>query len=134
MKGLFLPGILFEELGINYVGPIDGHDIKLLIETFGNIKNSTEPTLVHVITKKGKGYEFSEKDPCIFHGVGPFEIETGSSVSDTNAISYSEIFGRAITELAANDKRVIAISAAMREGTGLECFEKNFPTDFTTSA
>ncbi|MDP3259385.1 MAG: 1-deoxy-D-xylulose-5-phosphate synthase, partial [Thermodesulfovibrionales bacterium] len=130
LKGLFLPGILFEELGINYVGPIDGHDIKLLIETFRNIKNSTEPTLVHVITKKGKGYEFSEKDPCIFHGVGPFEIETGSSVSDTNALSYSEIFGRAITELAANDKRVIAISAAMREGTGLECFAKRFPDRF----
>ncbi|MBI1812024.1 MAG: 1-deoxy-D-xylulose-5-phosphate synthase, partial [Nitrospirae bacterium] len=87
LKGLFLPGILFEELGINYVGPIDGHDIKLLIETIQNIKNSTEPTLVHVITKKGKGYEFSEKDPCIFHGVGPFEIETGSSVSDASAIS-----------------------------------------------
>ncbi|MBI3376920.1 MAG: 1-deoxy-D-xylulose-5-phosphate synthase [Nitrospirae bacterium] len=130
LKGLFLPGILFEELGINYVGPIDGHDIKLLIETFRNIKNSTEPTLVHVITKKGKGYEFSEKDPCIFHGVGPFEIETGSSVSDASAISYSEIFGRALTELAANDKRVIAISAAMREGTGLECFEKKFPDRF----
>lgn len=130
LKGLFLPGILFEELGINYVGPIDGHDIKLLIETFRNIKNSTEPTLVHVITKKGKGYEFSEKDPCIFHGVGPFEIETGSSVSNTNAISYSEIFGRALTELATNDKRVIAISAAMREGTGLECFEKKFPDRF----
>ncbi|MBT9537018.1 MAG: 1-deoxy-D-xylulose-5-phosphate synthase, partial [Nitrospirae bacterium] len=130
LKGLFLPGILFEELGINYVGPIDGHDIKLLIETFRNIKNSTEPTLVHVITKKGKGYEFSEKDPCIFHGVGPFEIETGYSVSDKDALSYSEIFGRAITELAANDKRVIAISAAMREGTGLECFAKRFPDRF----
>ncbi|MDP3048784.1 MAG: 1-deoxy-D-xylulose-5-phosphate synthase [Thermodesulfovibrionales bacterium] len=130
LKGLFLPGILFEELGINYVGPIDGHDIKLLIETFRNIKNSTEPTLIHVITKKGKGYEFSEKDPCIFHGVGPFEIETGYSISDKDALSYSEIFGRAITELAANDKRVIAISAAMREGTGLECFAKRFPDRF----
>ncbi|MDI6744111.1 MAG: 1-deoxy-D-xylulose-5-phosphate synthase [Thermodesulfovibrionales bacterium] len=130
LKGLFLPGILFEELGINYVGPIDGHDIKLLIETFRNIKNSTEPTLVHVITQKGKGYEFSEKDPCIFHGVGPFEIETGSSITDANALSYSEIFGRALTELAAEDKRVIAISAAMREGTGLECFEKKYPDRF----
>jgi len=130
LKGLFLPGILFEELGINYVGPIDGHDIKLLIETFGNIKNSTEPTLVHVITKKGKGYEFSEKNPCIFHGVGPFEIETGSSLSDADAVSYSAIFGRALTELAAEDERLIAISAAMREGTGLECFEKRFPDRF----
>jgi len=130
LKGLFLPGILFEELGINYVGPIDVHDIKLLIETFGNIKNSTEPTLVHVITKKGKGYEFSEKNPCIFHGVGPFEIETGSSLSDAAAVSYSAIFGRALTELAAEDERLIAISAAMREGTGLECFEKRFPDRF----
>jgi len=130
LKGLFLPGILFEELGINYVGPIDGHDIKLLIETFKNIKNSTEPTLVHVITKKGKGYEFSEKDPCIFHGVGPFEIETGSSISDKSALSYSEIFGEALTELAGKDARVIAITAAMREGTGLECFEKKYPERF----
>lgn len=130
LKGLFLPGLLFEELGFNYVGPIDGHNIQLLIETFGKIKNADVPTLIHVITKKGKGYEFSEKDPCIFHGVGPFEVETGDPISDRKAPSYSEIFGEALAELAGHDKKVIAISAAMREGTGLECFAEKYPDRF----
>ena len=130
LKGLFLPGLLFEELGFNYVGPIDGHNIELLIETFGKIKNTDVPTLIHVITKKGKGYEFSEKDPCIFHGVGPFEVETGDPISDRKAPSYSEMFGKYLTELAENDKRIIAISAAMREGTGLECFAEKYPDRF----
>ncbi|MBI4690346.1 MAG: 1-deoxy-D-xylulose-5-phosphate synthase [Nitrospirae bacterium] len=130
LKGLFLPGLLFEELGFNYVGPIDGHNIELLIETFKKIKNADVPTLIHVITKKGKGYEFSEKNPCIFHGVGPFEVETGDPVSDKKVLSYSEMFGRHLTELAGNDKRIIAISAAMREGTGLECFAEKYPDRF----
>ncbi len=130
LKGLFLPGILFEELGFNYVGPIDGHNIELLIETFKKIKNADTPTLIHVITKKGKGYEFSEKDPCIFHGIGPFEVETGDVLRDKNIPSYSELFGRALTELAEHDERVIAISAAMREGTGLECFAERHPDRF----
>ncbi|MBI5204154.1 MAG: 1-deoxy-D-xylulose-5-phosphate synthase [Nitrospirae bacterium] len=130
LKGLFLPGILFEELGFNYIGPIDGHNIELLIETFKKIKNADAPTLVHVITKKGKGYEFSEKDPCIFHGVGPFEVETGDPISTKKIPSYSEIFGHVLTELAGHDERIIAISAAMREGTGLECFAEKYPDRF----
>ena len=130
LKGLFLPGILFEELGFNYIGPIDGHNIELLIETFKKIKNADAPTLVHVITKKGKGYEFSEKDPCIFHGVGPFEVETGDPISNKKIPSYSEIFGHVLTELAGHDERIIAISAAMREGTGLECFAEKYPDRF----
>src|SRR4030066_2040422 len=84
IKGILLPGILFEELGFDYVGPIDGHNTELLIETLKRIKTSTSPTLIHVITKKGKGYEFSEKNPCIFHGVGPFELETGAPISSKN--------------------------------------------------
>jgi len=130
LKGLFLPGILFEELGFNYVGPIDGHNIELLIETFKKIKNANAPMLIHVITKKGKGYEFSEKNPCIFHGVGPFEVETGDPISDKKTPSYSEIFGKALAELAEYDRRIIAISAAMREGTGLECFAEKYPDRF----
>ncbi|MDO9289155.1 MAG: 1-deoxy-D-xylulose-5-phosphate synthase, partial [Thermodesulfovibrionales bacterium] len=130
LKGLFLPGILFEELGFNYIGPIDGHNIELLIETFKKVKNADAPTLVHVITKKGKGYEFSEKDPCIFHGVGPFEVETGDLISNKKIPSYSEIFGQALTLLAEHDERIIAISAAMREGTGLECFAEKYPDRF----
>jgi 1-deoxy-D-xylulose-5-phosphate synthase len=130
LKGLLLPGILFEELGFDYVGPIDGHNIGLLIETLKRIKTSTAPTLIHVITKKGKGYEFSEKDPCVFHGVGPFELETGSQRCRTGAVSYSEAFGQILTDLASQDRNIIAISAAMKEGTGLECFAERFPDRF----
>lgn len=130
LKGLFLPGILFEELGFNYIGPIDGHNIELLIETFRRIKGATAPTLIHVITKKGKGYEFAEKNPSIFHGVGPFELETGYPISDKNIPSYSDVFGHALTELAERDRRIVAVSAAMREGTGLECFAEKYPDRF----
>lgn len=126
LKGILLPGMLFEELGFDYIGPIDGHDIEQLIETLKRIKSSTSPTLVHVITKKGKGYEFSEKDPCVFHGVGPFEVETGSPIS-IGAVSYSAAFGRCLSTLAEKDSRIIAITAAMKEGTGLDCFAEQFP-------
>jgi 1-deoxy-D-xylulose-5-phosphate synthase len=124
IKRLFLPGILFEELGFNYIGPIDGHDIGTLIDTFRRVLPEKSPTLIHVITKKGKGYKFSEEDPCIFHGIGPFDVDTGIVISDSTVPTYSDIFGRALTELAREDQRIVAISAAMREGTGLDCFAR----------
>ena len=130
LKGLFLPGILFEELGFTYIGPIDGHDIELLIETFSRIKQLNEPILLHVITKKGRGYKFSEKDPCVFHGIGPFDMDTGTITSDPTTPTYSEVFGKALTALAQEDIRVVAISAAMREGTGLDIFSEKFPERF----
>jgi len=130
IKGILLPGVLFEELGFDYVGPIDGHNTELLIETLKRIKSSTSPTLIHVITKKGKGYEFSEKNPCGFHGVGPFELETGSQISSTANITYGETFGNFLSDLAEADQRIIAISAAMKEGTGLNCFADKFPDRF----
>lgn len=130
IKGLLLPGVLFEELGFEYVGPIEGHNIELLIETLKRIKSSASPMLVHVITKKGKGYEFSEKDPCIFHGIGPFELETGSQIGSTGTPAYSSAFGKYLTDLASADKRIVAISAAMKEGTGLDCFAEKFPDRF----
>jgi len=130
IKGILLPGLLFEELGFDYVGPIDGHNTELLIETLKRIKSSTSPTLIHVITKKGKGYEFSEKNPCIFHGVGPFELETGSPLTSKSNITYSDAFGNCLSDLAENDRRIIAISAAMKEGTGLNCFADKFPDRF----
>jgi 1-deoxy-D-xylulose-5-phosphate synthase len=130
LKGLFLPGIIFEELGFEYVGPIDGHNIELLIETFRRVKEMGMPVLLHVITKKGKGYKFSEEDPCIFHGIGPFDMKTGICTSDTSCPTYSEVFGKALTELADKDRKVIAISAAMREGTGLDCFAEKHPERF----
>jgi len=138
LKGFFLPGGLFQDLGFNYLGPIDGHDLPLLITTLSSIKTLTEPVLLHIVTKKGKGYKFSEDDPCIFHGIGPFEIETGevnggSAVPDPKGcecISYSEGFGRALVEAATMDERVIAITAAMTEGTGLTSFAEKFPDRF----
>lgn len=130
IKGLILPGILFEELGFDYLGPIDGHNIELLIETLKRIKTASSPTLIHIMTKKGKGYEFSEKDPCVFHGIGPFELDTGSPKSDSSAVTYSAAFGEILTDLAASDPRIVAITAAMKEGTGLECFAEKFPGRF----
>ncbi len=138
LKGFFLPGGLFQDLGFNYLGPIDGHDLPLLIATLTSIKSLTEPVLLHIVTKKGKGYKFSEDDPCIFHGIGPFEIETGEVNGSAPApgpkgcecISYSEGFGRALVEAASVDERIIAITAAMTEGTGLTAFAERFPDRF----
>jgi 1-deoxy-D-xylulose-5-phosphate synthase len=132
LKGLILPGIIFEELGFDYVGPIDGHNTGLLVDTFGKIRQSDRPTLIHAITKKGKGYEFSEKEPSAFHGVGPFEPETGSPVAGKSgaSASYSDVFGNALTEIAEDVPGVVAISAAMCEGTGLAQFAEKHPDRF----
>ncbi len=131
MKGFFLPGGLFEDLGFNYIGPIDGHNIPLLIETFKNIKDTTEPILVHVVTKKGKGYKFSEDNPCIYHGVGPFDSEIGMSKQESVACdTYSSVFGDTIVELAEENKKIVAITAAMAEGTSLTSFRERFPDRF----
>ncbi|MEK7238653.1 MAG: 1-deoxy-D-xylulose-5-phosphate synthase, partial [Nitrospirota bacterium] len=129
VKGFFVPGMLFEELGFEYVGPIDGHKIESLIETFERFKDFPAPVLIHAITKKGKGYSPAEKSPWIFHGVGPFDIETGSQISSANP-TYSEIFGSYLVELAREDSRIVAITAAMTEGTGLSEFAKTFPSRF----
>jgi 1-deoxy-D-xylulose-5-phosphate synthase len=129
VKGLFVPGLLFEELGFEYVGPVDGHKIDSLIETLKTFKEFPGPVLIHAITKKGKGYEPAEKNPGIFHGVGPFDIETGEQLSSGKK-SYSEIFGNCLTKLAKEDKRIVAITAAMTEGTGLGEFVNKFPKRF----
>lgn len=137
MKGFFLPGGLFEDLGFTYIGPFDGHDISLLISTLKGIKDSEEPVLVHVVTKKGKGYKFSEEDPCIYHGVGPFDQDvgikasnTGLSCPDEKKVTFSEIFGDELVNLASEDSRIVAITAAMREGTGLSIFGDRFRERF----
>lgn len=106
VKGLFVPGLLFEELGFEYVGPVDGHRIDLLIETFQRFRDFPGPVLIHTITRKGKGYEPAEKNPGIFHGVGPFDIETGE-MTPSRKKSYSEIFGNCLVKLARDDRRVI---------------------------
>ena len=129
VKGLVVPGLLFEELGFEYVGPVDGHKIESLIETIETFRDFPGPVLIHAITKKGKGYEPAEKNPSNFHGVGPFDIETGESQPSSN-MSYSEIFGNCLTKLAAKDDRIIAITAAMTEGTGLSEFVRTHPKRF----
>jgi 1-deoxy-D-xylulose-5-phosphate synthase len=132
LKGLLMPGLLFEELGLQYVGPIDGHRLDYLIETFQNIKKLRGPMLVHVITKKGKGYGPAEKNPSRFHGVVPFRVETGEprSPSVGNPPSYTEVFGETLCELAREERRLVAITAAMQSGTGLERFSREFPDRF----
>jgi 1-deoxy-D-xylulose-5-phosphate synthase len=130
--GLLTPGMLFEALKFRYIGPINGHDISLLIKTFNDVSQLEGPTLVHVLTTKGKGYGPAEKNPTYFHGLGPFDINTGllNNKSDKKPPSYTEIFGRTVVELGAKEKRLFAITAAMPEGTGLTEFAKLYPDRF----
>ncbi len=130
VKGFFLPGQLFEEFGFNYIGPVDGHNIRELIETFQSIKDLKEPLLIHVITKKGRGYDPSEQDPSCFHGIGPFDKVSGKAVSTSDRPSYSAVFGNCLVELAEKKDSIVAITAAMKEGTGLKGFAERFPERF----
>ena len=132
VKGFLMPGLLFEELGMKYIGPIDGHRLDYLIETFQNIKKLKGPILVHVITRKGKGYPPAERNPDRFHGVPPFVIETGELRNDSkkNPPTYTEVFGETLCQLAKENKRLVAITAAMQSGTGLEEFSRRFPDRF----
>jgi 1-deoxy-D-xylulose-5-phosphate synthase len=133
LKGLFVPGMLFEELGFRYFGPLDGHDLNILIKTLKNISNIKGPVLLHVITKKGKGYPPAENEPVRFHGTGPFDIKTGASLSKREAVAsktYTEVFSEKLLELARLNKKILAITAAMPEGTGLDKFRDAFPARF----
>ena len=131
VKNLMLPTCIFEELGFTYLGPIDGHDIHSLIEVLEAAKNLDEPVLIHVITKKGKGYAPAEESPNKFHVTGPFEVETGKKIANPNApITYTEVFGNTVIELAKEDENIVAITAAMPDGTGLTPFSKEFPKRF----
>ena len=124
---ILVPNILFEDLGFKYVGPVNGHDMVRLVEIFDKIKNNmVGPIFVHVVTSKGKGYKFAEKDPSKFHGVGPFDKATGEILKGSS-ISYSKVFGSKLVKLAQEDEKVIAISAAMIAGTGLTEFKEKLP-------
>ena len=129
LKSLVVDSMLFEDMGIKYIGPIDGHNIKLMNEVFSMAKNINGPVIVHTITKKGKGYEFAEKSPSKFHGISPFNLENGE-VCKTCCETYSSAFGKALNKIAKEDKDVVAITAAMPDGTGLIEFSKNFPERF----
>ena len=127
-KGMVLPGTLFEEMGLNFIGPIDGHDLPTLISTLSNIRDLKGPQFLHIVTRKGKGYEPAEADPITWHGPGPFDAATGVlHKKPAPGPSYSKIFGDWLCDIAEQDERVIGITPAMREGSGMVEFEKRFP-------
>lgn len=132
LKNLLVPGMLFEELGFRYFGPIDGHDIKAIIGTLRNLMTLKEPVLLHVLTKKGKGYKFAENKPDIFHSARPFDVKTGEmkKSKEIKACTYTDSFSKKLIKLARKDKRIVAITAAMPDGTGLASFAKEFPDRF----
>ncbi len=131
MKGFFTPGMLFEALKFNYLGPVKGHRLDHLIETFKNVKNLDGPVLVHVLTTKGKGYRPAETDPTGFHGLGKFDLDTGVATKSVSQVpAYTDVFGDTLVRLAQEDKRIVAITAAMPDGTGLVEFRSKFPDRF----
>ncbi len=131
LKGFVLPGMLFEELGFKYVGPLEGHRLDNLIKNLENVRTMERPVLVHVITKKGKGYRFAEEDPARFHGIGPFDLATGKSIASNGAKpSYTTVFGDTVLQLARENPAIVAITAAMTGGTGLDRFALEIPERF----
>ncbi|KPU44906.1 1-deoxy-D-xylulose-5-phosphate synthase [Oxobacter pfennigii] len=129
LKYFLVPGMLFEDFGFTYLGPVDGHDIGMLKDVLLRSKKIKGPVLIHVMTKKGKGYNLAEKRPDKFHGVGIFDVDTGEFLGKSNT-TYSEVFGDELIKLAQADKNIVAVTAAMPEGTGLTNFSRNFPDRF----
>ena len=128
-KSLITPGLLFEELGFRYYGPVDGHDVLNLVDILKNLRDKSGPKILHILTKKGKGYKLAEQNPITFHGVTPFNAKTGISESKKvlNKLTYTQIFSKWIDEMAMKNKKLVAITPAMREGSGLVEFEKKYP-------
>nr|WP_294842252.1 1-deoxy-D-xylulose-5-phosphate synthase [uncultured Methylotenera sp.] len=127
VKGMVTPGTLFEEFGFNYIGPIDGHDLDALIDTLHNIKQLSGPQFLHIVTQKGKGFEPAEANPNKFHGVGKFDPFNGNAISAKAGKSYTEVFGDWLVDMAAADHRLIGITPAMCDGSGLNAFASRFP-------
>jgi len=131
MKGMVLPGTIFEELGFNYIGPMDGHDIKELVKTLRNMRHLTGPQLLHVVTRKGKGYDPAEKDPIKWHGPGPFDPKSGTIFKEkATGPTYSQVFGQWLCDMAGLDETIVGITPAMREGSGLVEYSKKFPARY----
>ncbi len=126
-KGMFVPSTLFEEMGFNYYGPVDGHDLGALIAMLRNVKRLKGPRFLHVVTRKGKGYEPAEGDPIVYHGVTPFDPATGKSEKKPSGKTYTQVFGDWLCDMAARDVRLIGITPAMREGSGMVAFSQRFP-------
>lgn len=130
IKQLFVPGMYFEDMGITYVGPLDGHNIPLMVETLNRAKQLKEPIILHVVTKKGKGYRPAEQNPAKFHGVNPFSLKTGEILSNSSGPSNTAIFSETLLEMAKKDSKIVAVTAAMPDGTGLLKFQEQFPDRF----
>lgn len=130
IKQLLVPGMFFEDMDITYLGPVDGHDIRKLVKVLNEAKRVDHAVLVHVITKKGKGYPPAEENPAKFHGTGPFYIETGEPKEISTTDTYTQVFSKVLTDIAKKDDKVVAITAAMADGTGLSTFAKHFPNRF----
>jgi 1-deoxy-D-xylulose-5-phosphate synthase len=130
MKGMIMPSTLFEELGFTYYGPLDGHDVLTLVRTLRNIKDLKGPRFLHVYTRKGKGYEPAEGDPCVYHGVTPFDPATGKMEKKPSGKTYTQVFGQWLCDMAARDVRLIGITPAMREGSGLVEFSQRYPNRY----
>jgi 1-deoxy-D-xylulose-5-phosphate synthase len=131
VKGMVVPGTLFEELGFNYIGPIDGHDLPALLRTLHNMKALKGPQFLHVVTKKGKGFAVAEDDPCVYHGVSAFDVKTGEMLAKAATIpTYTQIFGQWLCDMAAQDDKLIGITPAMREGSGLVKFSEQYPARY----
>mgnify|MGYP000650367981 CR=1 FL=1 len=130
LKQLIVPGMFFEDMGITYLGPVDGHDLKTLTKTLNEAKRVNHAVLVHVVTKKGKGYLPAETNPSKFHGTGPFDVTTGETIGGSGKDSYTDIFSKVLADIGKKDKKVVAITAAMADGTGLSRFAKLFPERF----
>ncbi len=130
IKQWFIPGMLFEEMGITYLGPIDGHDIKKLYRVFKEAQKLENAVLIHVLTKKGKGYAPAEKSPAKFHGISAFDTLTGELLQKKKSDTYTDVFGKAICNEAKKNEKLVAITAAMKDGTGLAKFQKQYPKRF----
>ena len=126
-KGMVVPATMFEEFGFNYIGPIDGHDLNSLIPTLQNLRHLKGPQFLHVVTKKGQGYKLAEADPVLYHGTGKFHPPEGIKPSAGGKLTYTQVFGDWLCDIAAQDKRVVGITPAMREGSGMVRFEQVFP-------
>jgi 1-deoxy-D-xylulose-5-phosphate synthase len=128
LKGMVLPGTLFEEMGFNYIGPVDGHDVRALVSTLGNVKKLRGPQFLHVVTRKGKGYAPAEADPIKWHGPGPFDPASGKIFKEASSgPTYSQVFGQWLCDMAEREPKIIGVTPAMREGSGLVEYSKRFP-------
>ena len=130
IKQLIIPGMLFENMGITYLGPVDGHNMRQMMRLFNEAKRVEGPVIVHVLTEKGRGYTPACVHPDRFHGTGPFDIKTGKSLSAKKSLTYTDVFSDTVTALGKEQKKLVCITAAMREGTGLKRFAKEFPDRF----